>query len=171
MRYLMGLLVMWILVIVPVHAQGKLCSIRVRSGQVVVGTLLDHSRGVYTVRTLRSKIVRIPEAAVRSIDIQGGMGIKPGPAASLPRYDGTVESAQRMMMNDPELFLSFKRMSEDPVFQELLKDPELTAMIQAGDLDEVRTDPKFVALAADPDFLLVVQKLMGVKPVTPATGK
>ena len=168
MKYLMTVFGVLLVLTGPVKAAGeKLCAIRVENGNVIVGTLLGFEHGVYTIRTLMSRIEHIPESMVLSIDIQGGPGKQPGPAAAENRLKGSQDELMQKVLNDPRLFLAMKRLSEDPKAIDLLKDPALMELLKAGDIEAVKADPKFIELANNQDFLMAVQRLLAV-PEAPA---
>ena len=71
-----------------------------------------------------------------------------GPSA--PQQLQQLESLQQRIEAQPEMMEAVRGLLDDPAFQEVLNDPEITAAVESGNLAVLLTNPKIAALVNHP---------------------
>jgi len=69
-----------------------------------------------------------------------------------------IQALQEQMLDDPETLGWIEELKNDPSMQEILKDQELLAAIERGDLARVSADPKIKTLMNSAAFKKILEK-------------
>lgn len=118
-------------------------------GTVVVGELRGLANGVYTVESKGLGVLEIPSAQVTRIERAGAPSPPPGAAAAPAASAGDISGLQQQMLGDGRMVGLLLTLSESPAMQAVLADPEIMALVEAGDLEALARNPKFTALLDD----------------------
>lgn len=117
--------------------------IELTDGSVITGEVVSLSGGVYTIRSAALGTVQVEEQKVRTIRIKGSSGATGDTA-------GQLKSLQEKMLSDGEVMNTIQSLQNDPDFQKLLQDPEIMKAVQAGDINALMANPRFMELLNKP---------------------
>lgn len=142
--------------------------IELRDGSVITGELIGVGGGSYRVQSSTLGEVSIPEAQVLAIR-PAGTAAPATPPATAPSGTGAAEappgldlgSVRQQLMAQPQIMEAINRLQSDPEIQSILSDPELVRRIMAGDLEGVRSDPRFQKLLENPAIQAIVSQALG----------
>jgi len=147
--WLAGCLVLAVLLLGVGSAAERLV---LEDGTVVVGELRGLANGVYTVESKGLGVVEIPSAQVTRIeraDAPSAPSAPTGAAAAPAASAGDIAGLQQQMLGDGRTVGLLLTLSESPAMQAVLADPEIMALVEAGDLEALARNPKFTALLDD----------------------
>ena len=139
-----ALLTLLLLLIIPhntANAQG-LVEINLVDGTIISGKLISFDNGVYTINSTTLGTLEIKETNVRSLRSKTA-------AAETPPDMNTqteIQSLQQRMIADEDIMKMITTLLQDPEFQELLQDEALMKAISSGDLNALKSNPKFQKL-------------------------
>ena len=108
-------------------------------GSVITGEVVSLSEGVYTIRSVALGTLQVEESKVRTIRVKGSSSTTGDTA-------GQLKSLQEKMMSDSEVMSTIQSLQSDPDFQRILEDPEIKKAVQAGDLNALMANPRFMEL-------------------------
>jgi hypothetical protein len=117
--------------------------IELNDGSVITGEIVSLSGGIYTIRSTALGTVQVEESKVRTIRSKGSSGATGGTA-------GQLKSLQEKMMSDGEVMNTIQTLQNDPEFQKILEDPEIMKAVQAGDINALMANPRFMELLNKP---------------------
>jgi len=124
-------------------AAGESKVIELNDGTVIVGTVQSLSKGVYTIQSDSLGTTRIEASKIRAIhDKSPGSGAGPGGGTST----GDVQSLQNKMLSDKAILGLIQTLQDDPDFKKVLEDPEIMKAVNAGDVDALAANPRFMKL-------------------------
>ncbi len=146
--------------------------IELRDGSVISGELVSIGDGRYRVRSSALGEVSIPESQVLAIRPAGAPtalpaapSVTPAPAAAGTAPTGLdIGSIRQQILGQPETMEAIGRLQDDPQIKSLLSDPELVRRIMSGDIEAVRSDPRFQQLLANPSIRAIVSRFLGSGP-------
>ena len=117
--------------------------IELTDGSVITGEAVSLSGGIYTIRSAALGTVRVEESKVRTIRVKGS-SVSTGDTA------GQLKSLQEKMTSDGEVMNTIQTLQNDPEFQKILEDPEIMKAVQAGDINALMANPRFMELLNKP---------------------
>ena len=117
--------------------------IELTDGSVITGEVVSLSGGVYTIRSAALGTLQVEESKVRTIRSKG-FSSTTGDTA------GQLKSLQEKMMSDGEVMNTIQSLQNDPDFQKILEDPEIMKAVQAGDINALMANPRFMELINKP---------------------
>jgi hypothetical protein len=117
--------------------------IELTDGSVITGEVVSLSGGVYTLRSAALGMVQVDESKVRTIRIKGSSNNPKDTASQL-------KSLQEKMSRDREVMNTIQSLQNDPDLQRILEDPEIMKAVQAGDINALMANPRFMELLNKP---------------------
>jgi hypothetical protein len=114
--------------------------IELRDGSVIHADVLSFNGSVYTVRSGTLGTLSIEASKVRSVHM-GSSSL-----AGRPEF----RDLQNSMQASPETLNMILGLQNDPDVQAVLQDPELMKAVNAGDVDRLISNPKFMRLLENP---------------------
>lgn len=146
--------------------------IELRDGSVISGELVSVGDGSYRVRSGALGEVSIPESQVLAIRPAGAPATLASAPASAPASAaaGTaptgldIGSIRQQILGQPETMEAIGRLQDDPQIKALLSDPELVRRIMSGDIEAIRSDPRFQQLLDNPSIRAIVSRFLGSGP-------
>lgn len=117
--------------------------IELTDGSVITGEVVSLSAGVYTIRSAALGTLQVEESKVRTIRSKGSSNTTGDTA-------GQLKSLQEKMMSDGEVMNTIQSLQNDPDFQKILEDPEIMKAVQAGDINALMANPRFMELTNKP---------------------
>ena len=111
-------------------------------GTIVSGQLISFDNGVYTVNSATLGTLKIRENNVKSIRSETSAKEK---SPEISTQTG-IQALQQRMVGDEEIMMMITSLLQDPDFQEILQDEALMKAISSGDLNTLKSNPKFQKL-------------------------
>jgi len=139
-----ALLTLLLLLIIPhntANAQG-LVEINLVDGTIISGKLISFDNGVYTINSTTLGTLEIKETNVRSLRSKTAAAETPPDMSTQTE----IQSLQQRMIADEDIMKMITSLLQDPEFQELLQDEALMKAISSGDLNTLKSNPKFQKL-------------------------
>ena len=153
--------------------------IELRDGSVISADLVGVGNGVYRVRSATLGELRIPQSKVLAIR-PATAGTTPSTSATAPNSAAAPTSAatpnpppgpgvqavdlaaiQQQLLGNPQTMEAITRMQSDPGIQAALADPQFVAMIMSGNVEALRTDPRFQRLLENPAIRALIGQVLG----------
>ena len=128
---------------------GEIKEIELKDGSVIYGEIVSFSGGVFTLRSKGLGTVKIEESKIRTIR----SGAREG-----GRQD-QIQKLKQRMMSDEEVVEMILSLQNDPAVQEILQDPEIMKAVNAGDMDSLLSNPKFMKLLENPTIQDIRKKV------------
>ncbi|MGD9075056.1 MAG: hypothetical protein PVJ69_07580 [Desulfobacteraceae bacterium] len=128
---------------------GEIKEIELKDGSVIYGEIVSFSGGVFTLRSKGLGTVKIEESKIRAIRSGSREGGK----------QGQIQQLQKRMMSDKEVVEMILSLQNDPDVQKILQDPEIMKAVNAGDMDALLSNPKFMKLLENPTIHEIREKV------------
>ena len=128
---------------------GEIKEIELKDGTVIYGEIVSFSGGVFTLRPKGLGTVKIEESKIRVIRSGTREGGK----------QGQIQQLQKRMMSDKEVVEMILSLQNDPDVQKILQDPEIMKAVNAGDMDALLSNPKFMKLLENPTIHEIREKV------------
>ena len=138
--FLLSLLLL-ILGAIPTLA-GPTQRIELHDGSVIQGEVLSFDGSVYTIRTASLGTITVPASRVHTIHMEGS-------GSSLTEKH-EYRDLQQGILGSPDTLNMILGLQDDPDVQAVLQDAELMKAVQAGDLERLLANPKFLRLLENP---------------------
>ena len=119
---------------------GEIKEFELKDGSVIYGEIVSFSGGTFTVRSKSFGTVEIDESKIRAIRSRVPVG----------RKRDQIQQLQQKMMSDEEVVQMILSLQNDPDVQNILKDPEIMEAVNAGDINALLSNPKFMKLLENP---------------------
>jgi hypothetical protein len=116
---------------------------------VIYGEIVSFSGGVFTLRSKDLGTVRIEESKIRTIRSGAGGGGK----------QDQIQQLQQKMMSDEDVVQMILSLQNDPDVQKILQDPEIMKAVNAGDMNALLSNPKFMKLLENPTIQDIRKKV------------
>ncbi len=126
-----------------------------KDGTRVRGEIVTLDDGVYTVRSETLGRVEIRQQDIDRIDY----GKAPKGASLEVESSAQIQSLQRDLAADGEIFALIQQLQADPQLQQILADPEIMRAVAAGDLNALIDNPKFMKLLENPNIRAITSKV------------
>ena len=128
---------------------GEIKEIELKDGSVIYGEIVSFSGGVFTLRSKGLGTVKIEESKIRAIRSGTHEGGK----------QDQIQQLQKRMMSDKEVVEMILSLQNDPEVQKILQDPEIMKAVNAGDMDALLSNPKFMKLLENPTIHEIREKV------------
>lgn len=132
--------------------------IELDDGSVISGEIVSANGGIYTIRSNSLGTIKIEESKIRLIRMKPSSES----AASSQGYSTSaaqVKAIQEKMLSDQEIMALIPTLQNDPEFKKILADPEIMKAVNAGDIDALTANPKFMNLLNNPTVQKIEQKV------------
>jgi len=116
--------------------------IELHDGSVIQGEILSFDGSVYTIRTTSLGTITVAAPRVRAIHMEG----QGSPLTERPEF----RDLQQGILGSPDTLNMILGLQDDPDVQAVLQDAELMKAVQAGDLERLLANPKFLRLLENP---------------------
>jgi hypothetical protein len=147
---------------------GQASKIELTDGSVLEAEVTAIDNGNYTLTSPSLGQLRIPAAKIRKIEIASA-NTPPANAApgSLNAAPGSLNDAYKAKMNslsasmaaNPDIMATVSSLANDPEFQEIAKDPEVVNEVQAGNIQALMSNKKFMSVINHPKIQEINDKL------------
>ena len=114
--------------------------IELQDGSVLQGELLSFDGAVYKVKTGNLGVVTIKASDVRAVSKE----------APSPSRGKDYKGMRQQMQSNPETLNMILGLQNDPDVLAVIEDPELLRAVEAGDLESLMANPKFMKLLENP---------------------
>ena len=161
---------------------GQLSRIELTDGSVIEAEVTSFDDGIYSLSSGSLGQIKIPASKIRRIEIslpgpQLPQAVAPAvlptaPAApnaigstqatqnsSNSEYKTKMDSMAASIKNNPEVMDSVASLATDPAFQDMLNDPDIIAKVQAGDVQSLMNNPKFMNAIKNPKIKEIHDKI------------
>lgn len=136
--------------------------IELRDGSVFSGELIGVESGRYRIRTALMGEIEVKESDVLAIRPAESGGSRPPALNSGPAdYSGAFADIGHQVLSDPGLLGSIMELQNDPELQSALADPGFVGLIMSGNVDALKSDPRFLHLMAHPTVQAIIGRVTG----------
>jgi hypothetical protein len=139
MRLIVIFLISFCFLSTPVAA-GEIKEIELSDGSMILGEIISLEGDFYTIKSLDLGTVRIEKSKVRAIRLKS-------PDETTREQ---LKALEQKMMNDDEILTILLALESDPLFKEILEDPEIMKGVLSGDIPNLMSNPKFIKLLDNP---------------------
>ena len=147
-------------VLISTGAAGELGQVELIDGSVICGEIVSSEGGIYTLKTSTLGTVRIEESNIRTIRFETPGNAKGKENAfRRPTPEAQVHVLQQLMMGDPEIIRMIFTLLKDPDVQGLLQDPSIIEAVNAGDIEALTSNSKFMKLLENPTIQDITGKI------------
>lgn len=152
----------WALILVAGLGSATENRIELRDGSVISGELIGIEGGVYRVRSRALGEVTVRESEVLAIRPVTAETPVPAPSANTGGPQSSdLMAIQRQLLANPGIMEAIARLQSDPAVRTALADPQFTRLILSGDLETLRTNPRFQGLMENPAIQAIVGQALG----------
>jgi hypothetical protein len=144
--------------LISTGAAGELSQVELIDGSVICGEIVSSEGGIYTLKTSTLGTVRIEESSIRAIRFEPPAQVKEKGQAT--PTEAQVHTLQQLMMGDPEIIRMLLTLLNDPDVQGILQDPSILEAVNAGDIEALISNPKFMKLLENPTVQDIIGKIV-----------
>ncbi|HYN76407.1 MAG TPA: hypothetical protein VES73_01275 [Lamprocystis sp. (in: g-proteobacteria)] len=139
--------------------------IELRDGSVVSGELVSVTNGMYRIRSRNLGEIQVREADVMAVR-PGSTAAEPVAAPTSPRTEiagpgANLAGIQQQLLGNPQTMAAITQLQNDPAITSALSDPEFARLILSGDVEKLRSDPRFQRLLENPAIQAIVGQVLG----------
>ena len=146
--------------LISTGAAGELGQVELIDGSVICGEIVSSEGGIYTLKTSTLGTVRIEESSIRAIRFGPPAKVKGKEQAfRTTATEAQVHVLQQLMMGDPEIIRMLLTLLNDPDVQGILEDPSIIEAVNAGDIEALTSNPKFMKLLENPTIQDITGKI------------
>jgi len=146
--------------LISTGAAGELGQVELIDGSVICGEIVSSEGGIYTLKTSTLGTVRIEESSIRAIRFGPPAKVKGKEQAfRTTATEAQVHVLQQLMMGDPEIIRMIFTLLNDPDVQGILEDPSIIEAVNAGDIEALTSNPKFMKLLENPTIQDITGKI------------
>jgi hypothetical protein len=139
MRFIIFFLISFCLLFTPVAAE-EIKEIELSDGSTILGEIISLEKDFYTIESVDLGTIRIEKSKVRAIRLKS--------ADETTREQ--MKALEQRMMSDDEILSILIALESDPLFKEILDDPEIMKGVSSGDIPNLMSNPKFIKLLDNP---------------------
>jgi len=125
---------------------GEIKQVNLNDGSIIHGEIMSLSDGLYTLKSVSLGTIKIEESKVQSI-------------TPLKNIKKEIQTFEQKIMNDAELLNIVLPLQDDPDFQKALEDPSIIEAVEAGDMNALLSNPKFIKLLNNATILNIRDKI------------
>ena len=145
--------------LISTGAAGELGQVELIDGSVICGEIVSSEGGIYTLKTSTLGTVRIEESSIRAIRFEPPAQVKGKEQAfRATPTEAQVHALQQLMMGDPEIIRMIFTLLNDPDVQGILENPSIIEAVNAGDIEALTSNPKFMKLLENPTIQDIFRK-------------
>ena len=137
-----------VLIIISNGYAAEVSVIELSDGSRITGEVISFDGNTWIIQSESLGQLRLESAKVRSIRAQDTTGQKqPGTASSGYQVGkDDIQAMQQSIMANQEILKMIMNLHDDPEIQSILKDPEIMNAVNAGDVNALIANPKFMRL-------------------------
>ncbi len=166
---------------------GTIRQIELNDGSLLKGEIVSFNNGVYTIKSSFG-LLKIEDSKIRSIH-SGKVRVLPSKSneessareprqiklneesnelmsakvlnkkPSLPFINSGLQAIQGMILNSPDILEMILSLQNDSDLQAALQDPLVMDAVMSGDINALRTHPKFKKLLENPKVIEIIRKI------------
>jgi len=133
------------LFIAHAHA-GEISTIELSDGSVISGEVVSFDGNVWTIQSGSMGTLKIDGSKVVSIRSKTTPSQTPSTttAGEDPINAADIQAMQQSIMANEQIMTMIMSLQNDPEIQTILKDPEIMNAVNAGDVNALLSNPKFI---------------------------
>lgn len=136
--------------------------IELRDGSVLSGELVGVANGRYRIRTSVMGEIEVSETDVLSIRPSAADGASNSAVTTgAADYSGDIAGIQRQLLGDPVMLSSITALQNDPELQSALADPAFVGLVLSGNVEALKSDPRFLRLMGHPAVQAIIGRMIG----------
>lgn len=145
--------------LISTGAAGELGQVELIDGSVICGEIVSSEGGIYTLKTSTLGTVRIKVSSIRAIRFETPAQVKGKEQAFRATHtEARIHALQQLMTGDPEIIRMIFTLLNDPDVQGILEDPSIIEAVNAGDIEALTSNPKFMKLLENPTIQDIFRK-------------
>jgi len=147
-----GICLVFLIVVLATNTfAGEVKEIELKDGSLIFGEIISFSGSVYTIKSRSLGTIKIKESKIQNIRFKGSEGsAREHGISGHSINDAHIQALQQSMMANPEIMKIILSLQNDPVFQEVMKDPSIIEALNTGDFAALLSNPKFMNLLKSP---------------------
>jgi hypothetical protein len=130
-------------------AAGESQEIELNDGSVIFGNIVSLEDDIYTIESIGLGSVRVERSKIRAIR----------PRSMTDTTEKELNALEQKMMSDDEIITMLLALERDPLFKEILEDPEIMEKVLSGNIHGLMSDPKFLKLLENPTIQDIKSKI------------
>ena len=140
---------------------GEISIIELSDGSIITGEVVSFDGNIWTIRSGAMGTLKIDGAKVVSIrsktttDQGAAGGLSSGNTVNTP----DLQALQQEIMANEQIMAMIMNMQDDPEIQAILQDPEIMNAINAGDMNALLANPKFIKLMQNPKIREITKEV------------
>ncbi len=136
----------------------ELRKIKLQDGNVINGNILSLKDGVYSIKTTSLGTIKVKESEIDEI-------VKAEKTSFSSENDllETLDSLQKMMMDDKKTMKLIESMQGDSNVQQILNNPELLKAVSSLDVETLMGNEEIINLTTNPTVQEIKSKITGKK--------
>ena len=140
---------------------GQFGEVELVDGSVICGEIISFDGGMYTLKSGTVGTVTVEASKIRTIRFKPPVktGVKQQKSGHTSA-DAQIHVLKQAMMGDQEIIRMILSLLDDPDVQEILQDPSITKAMNAGDIEALTSNPKFMKLLENPTIQDITGKMM-----------
>ena len=126
---------------------GEIKKINLKDGSTIHGEILSLSQGVYTIESVSLGALKIEESKIGSITPLGNIKEE-------------IQAIQQQIISDSELLNIILPLQNNPDFKNAMEDPSIMEAVNAGDMEALLSNKKFIKLLSNPEILNIRDRVI-----------
>ncbi len=127
---------------------GELSIIELNDGSFISGKVLSFDGEVWTIQSDSMGVLKIEGSKV--VSIRSKTSGSRAPITGIPGGErvkaGDIQAMQQAIMANEQLMTMIMSLHNDPKIQAILEDPDIMKAVNAGDINALLANPKFIKL-------------------------
>jgi len=141
---------------------GQLNKIELTDGSIINGEIISYSDGNYIINTAAFGKITVDGKKVSKVESFNYALTETSVTPIVQTNDLTssqVSAYGQKLLNDPENAAIFKGLTNNVALQEIVRDAEIQNAAQAGDLQALLSNPKFMNIVNSPEVQEAAKKI------------
>jgi len=144
-------------------AASQMREIILKDSSIIMAEVVSYEQGIYTLHSESMGELRLHDSAIRSIRVPESTSRgKSEPIAgksAQPSSKEDIHDVQESVLTNPGLLEMVFALQNDPEVQDIIQDQEIMALITAGDLKKLESNPKFIKLMENPKIRAILSQM------------
>jgi hypothetical protein len=140
---------------------GESSVIELSDGSIISGEVVSFDGSTWTIKSASMGTLKIEAAKVVSIRSQTTGSQAPVGGASTGNQVNTadIQAMQQEIMANEQIMAMIMNLQDDPEIQAIFQDPEIMNAINAGDMNALLANPKFIKLMQNPKIREITKEV------------